>query len=851
MEKESKENIEKEDQVKTTVDLIVTRIADPSPAIQLQAIEALKKQLIGDKETISTSSKVIQYIERHFIALQDIYSQMRMDKSLDLDLFASILSYLSISYMVEESHLALYYHLEQKNKQIGEWGHTYVNCVALEFVKEFKKKDRSEWLSDEKIEELLFEILRYFFAHNSEPDAIDLAIEFDRMPVILEFIDSDNYLRTALYLQAIAKLECHSDRQETLGIVRQVYLNQGRYCDAVAISLEMQNTELILEDLNHCPNDSIKTQMYYIISKQLKTLDHENDASNPILGNQNLSEHFLKFAKDFGIDKPIHFEDVYKRKSQPEPRGGRSVIFDTSKLDSTKMSLSNILVNGFVNLGYCSDKMLLENEEDANSNIFSTKGPGIITSVSTIGLLLKWNLDEGIKTLIPYITSTNSQLCAGGLLGLGALSSGVKTMEEPVLAITVDKLNSGEDMIKASAILGLGMSYAGTNKKELIPLLIPYLAPGSQLSPIAALSLGHIFIGTGNEEVIGSILQYILECSEEELKLRTMKSAGIGLGLLCYNNPEKTDVITETLSSTLSEESYSKFASLVIACGYAGTGDLSKIQETILRLTERSLDSVVSLEPFIIAAVAFGTDLDNEMALKLLLPLIQTGKKKIKKVALLSIGLLYASRPDTFIQDILSKYSHDGDKIASLCAIFAMGIVGAGTRNAKMLQDLRSLATYYQKDCNTLAIIRVSQGLINLGKGVFSLNPCHLDGNLVSPVRFAGLFTTLVMLVSPKKMMEDSSFFLLFLSLAINPRFLVTIDNNTGEQISIPVRVGQAVDCIGQVGKPRRIAAPQTNNTPILLNMTEKAEMGNGEYKSLCNVLEGFIIVEKQNGDGK
>ena len=62
------------------------------------------------------------------------------------------------------------------------------------------------------------------------------------------------------------------------------------------------------------------------------------------------------------------------------------------------------------------------------------------------------------------------------------------------------------------------------------------------------------------------------------------------------------------------------------------------------------------------------------------------------------------------------------------------------------------------------------------------------------------------------------------------------------------VRVGQAVETVGQAGKPRRITGFQTHTTPVLLATTDRAELGTDEVLSLSSVLEGIVIL-KDNPD--
>lgn len=75
-------------------------------------------------------------------------------------------------------------------------------------------------------------------------------------------------------------------------------------------------------------------------------------------------------------------------------------------------------------------------------------------------------------------------------------------------------------------------------------------------------------------------------------------------------------------------------------------------------------------------------------------------------------------------------------------------------------------------------------------------------------------------------------------------RMLITFDENL-HQLQVPVRVGMAVDVVGQAGKPKTITGFQTHTTPVLLGMGERAELATDEYISLTEVMEGFVILKK------
>lgn len=240
------------------------------------------------------------------------------------------------------------------------------------------------------------------------------------------------------------------------------------------------------------------------------------------------------------------------------------------------------------------------------------------------------------------------------------------------------------------------------------------------------------------------------------------------------------------------------------------------------------------------------------------------GEPIIRKSVPLAIALVSASNPQLPLLDTLSKYSHDNDLSVALNAIFAMGIIGAGTNNARLAQMLRQLAGYYQKEPDCLFMVRVAQGLVHMGKGTIGINPFFSDREIMSKPAVAGLlgiltafldakaceyFTvqSLTMTDAPSVILDKYHWMFFFLVPAMYPRFLITLDEDL-RSIPVTVRVGQAVDVVGQAGKPRTISGFQTHQTPVRLGTTERAELGTEEYISFAHVMEGFVILQKNPG---
>ena len=73
-----------------------------------------------------------------------------------------------------------------------------------------------------------------------------------------------------------------------------------------------------------------------------------------------------------------------------------------------------------------------------------------------------------------------------------------------------------------------------------------------------------------------------------------------------------------------------------------------------------------------------------------------------------------------------------------------------------------------------------------------------------------------------------SHYLLYSLATAMQPRMLVTFDDEL-RPLPVSVRVGQAVDVVGQAGKPKTITGFQTHTTPVLLACGERAELATEE----------------------
>jgi 26S proteasome regulatory subunit N1 len=172
-----------------------------------------------------------------------------------------------------------------------------------------------------------------------------------------------------------------------------------------------------------------------------------------------------------------------------------------------------------------------------------------------------------------------------------------------------------------------------------------------------------------------------------------------------------------------------------------------------------------------------------------------------------------------------------------------MGLVGAGTNNSRVAGLLRTLATFYRGEAGHLFVVRIAQGLLHMGKGLLTLSPFHSDRLLLSPVALGGVLSAVLLFLDAKATVHGKYHFLLYsLAAAMNPRWCITVDE-AGAEVKVDVRVGTAVETVGQAGRPKSITGFQTHTTPVLMGVKDRAELPDDAYTPLTNVTEGVVVL--------
>ncbi|KAL6938291.1 hypothetical protein ACO0OL_000831 [Hanseniaspora opuntiae] len=841
---------------------------------------------------------------------------------------ADVLSILYTTFEDEGQHNVLKYRCLSDDIDFEKWGHEYMRHLSLQMgqasteleelnVSDDESKEEDELDSSDndaeesestktsldpsitvdKILHLAEIIVPYFVNHNGETDAVDLLAEMDEIDLLIKYTDKSNYDRVCKYIIACAPLLPSMEAKQYLTAAHDILLKNESYAEALHIAIRLDDKEKMLHLFQTVASDlPMQMQLAYILSEHKISLDiPQYKIPYEILNNHKLPKNYKYLQEKLNLKAPKVPEDVYKSHLE-------DVSFFKPTVDPDEQNLSTAFVNGYLNLGYCKDKLILDDDDFA----YKTKDAGKISSVASIGAIFQWE-EEGLQNLDKYLYSDDVDLQCGALIGLGLLSAGVRhEAVDETYELLVDFVHGLNDQRKKSACIGLALAFSGSRNEKVLSYLMDRITEEDssfEVACAAALGLGHAYVGSGNPEIAEAIVLYLLDRPHEELSSPWTKFMCLGLGLLFLGMGENVDDAIE-LVSALDHPMTSSIETLIMVCAFAGSGDVLFVQDLLSRIIDDSFNlsdedgeevaaednetaDPTGLKPVEttddkqeddemdvelksakdtsndeeqkklkkandlhqsfyavlgIATTVMGEDIGKEMSLRHFGHLMHYGDEYVKRAVPLALSLLSVSNPQINIYETLSRYTHDEDMDVSSNAIYAMGIVGAGTNNSRLAQLLRNLASYYSNSSSSLFMTRIAQGLVHLGKGTITLD-CYNDSGVLNKSALASLLTVMVGLTEPTFMFSHQYMFY-FLNAGMRPKYLITLDE-AGSPIQVNVRVGQAVDIVGQAGKPKDITGWTTHATPVLLNHNERAELETNEYISLTSKIEGVVILRK------
>lgn len=820
-----------------------------------------------------------------------------------------LLSFVAMTMDIKNmSQSSLSFKMNGTSTDLADWGHEYMRFLAGEIAAEWEKRvdaaaEAGTTPDASDLRGLQSQIVEFMLHHQDESTAIDLLIENEDLGFVLPFVDENNFHRIAQYIVAVSRYLQSAQRETCLRIACDIYEKQNSLCQALRIALILHDAEKAEALVQKCDNESIKLQMALICARSRLFLDcfDDNDLLSEANGNRKLPELFRHSAKELDALAPKAPADVYKTTQDTKA----SSVAPSSYMQN----LANLMVSGLVNAGFGTDTLFTD-----NTAVYLTKDHRQMSATAALGLVHLWDESQGLTEVDKYSYADNPAIKGGAHLATGITLCGVKSQFDAAIGLLTEPVSSPHKEQQVGAILGLGLAYAGTRKEDVKELLVPILADSErplEVQCMAAFACALVYPGTCNEDLVEACMASLMDKDEKALLDPAVRYLILALGCFFLGQQNRAETLLDAVA--LLPESVRRYTEVVVrSCAYAGTGNVLEIQrlfnivaevdegdeddekkpataeETAGTAPAAASSSTAAAEgdaaPTTAAAaaaekkareeqkmlsfkaaavmgiglVAMGEELGEDMARRSLIHVLladtvsrsgasASGRRSVP----LAYALLAISTANPSVIELLNRLSHDSDVPTAQNAILSMGLVAAGTNNARVATMLRALAQYYHKDkdSNILFTVRLAQGLTALGKGHLTLSPFQQDRAVLS---YPGLVGILGLLHSaldfPATLLDRYHYMFYSVTPAINPRMILAVNEQfVPVEKGALVRVGIPVDTVTVAGRPKTITGFQTHSTPVLLSDTERAELAAGKHKTIATtVVEGIVVVEEK-----
>ena len=393
VKKDADELSEEDKALKEGLSLAVTRLQEIERNVHQQALDHLVNEIRSSTSSMTSVPKPLKFLRPHYDTLKSLYESWEESYELKTKL-ADVLSVLAMTMAVPGTRESLKFKLKGTLTNISSWGHEYVRSLAGEISEEYNKRSLESPAEDDvdvdDLIQLVDDVVPFQMQHNAEAEAVDLLVEVQRLNKLLEtsIVDNRNYERVCLYLLRCADFIADPDDLSTLFYTAySIYKTQRKFTDALRVAIKIRDhdkiTELFSTEVN--ASEIEKKQMALILGRHRSSYVHEEDETlNDLIGNVNISDRFLSVALSMDILEPKTPEDIYKThlddKGLASRVGGRSST--SAAVDSARNNLASSFVNGFVNAGYGTDKLITE---DHSNWVFKNKDHGMIAAAASMG----------------------------------------------------------------------------------------------------------------------------------------------------------------------------------------------------------------------------------------------------------------------------------------------------------------------------------------------------------------------------------------------------------------------------------------------------------------------------------
>ena len=832
--------------------------------LRINSYNMIKHEITTATSSMTSIPRPLKFIRTHFSEIKEFYEKMApsSEKEQNYKLMLSDLISVILTVVTEKDEegkelTILSYVLSGSRKDLTSWGIEYIRSLCSDIGQEYNDRlDKGEPTND--LLDLVNEFAPYLIKQHCESDAIDLLIDVESINEIKNYINENNYKKICLYLLSISNYSADTDEyRSTLELVYNIYFDKfHQYIDAMRVAIKIGNPLYINQTFFNCEDLTTQKQLAFILSSEGIFLEEEDVSKKmdsevlEIMRNYKRSEYFKSLAKTLELLEPKHPEDVFKSHLEDKK-------IQKKKIESSRINMAYSIASSFINAGFGTEVLLSKQGSDW---IYKNKEQGIQCLLAGMGLVNIWDYLEGPNKVYELAGKKETDLYkrAGRNIGLGICLCGIHDENDVAVAVLLEELSDKNLDIKISAVFGLALAAAGTQNKKIYEILIGLLGDfsyGFEMSAFISLALGLIFLGSSDDDIFNDLFS-ILMTRYDDSKGKIFESPFfviyiLGIGLLFLGKQADNDTMLETLVTmeSFSKEMRDYMKTMLIPFSYAGSGNVSKVQE-LMQIIAKSNDEVdpkvQSMAVIGCSIIAIGEEVGSEMLSRSFNHFLQFGDINTKKTVSLAMALLDLSNPKVQIIDSLTKFCYDTDKTVAMNAIFSMGLVSSGSNHSRVGGLLRSLAGYYADEANPLFMVRIAQGLLYMGKGLITLDPVHSHKLLINKRSLAGILITLFSFTETEALICGKHQFLLYsLALAMKPKLVMTVDEHLKPK-DVSLMIGQAIDIVGQTGNPRTISGFQIHTSPAVINTGERCEINGEDFKSYSDVLEGIVIVKEK-----
>ncbi|KAL6122722.1 hypothetical protein NUSPORA_00251 [Nucleospora cyclopteri] len=794
------------------IGIILERLQDKNSEIQNSALEMLHSEVRAAAGTITKEQQDL------FDILNKLKLCVNFMNEANKKHLNDIISVLSVGPEDRDIINVIKYRLLGNITDLENWGHQYVKQLINACVK--IRHREVEIFNYSPVVDL---IISYLFQHNSEVEAIDFLLEIsnlmpkenseahkntaegtdvNKLDLIVKHIDKDNFERIYEYLIELEKF--YPLREMVLEITK---CKETRHLIHL---LEYNRIPEAVDYVRNIKNPKMRKQCIYILAR-CNVYFSGNEEEEFILTNKHIHKFYLNAATSLEIVQSKKIDYILKG-------------LNKDKIDAAAVC------NGLIHFGFFRDPLFNRHPEDYNIKkeyitLLNQQQGETTTLNASIGCIQCY---EPNKIIESHASSIFEHKDVGAILSVAISSYKNQDIDDSVLNLFSGILGSENPKDVLPCLFGITLIYSGIHgrsKEEAYEKVFPLLNhPSPNVACMAIYAIGVLFTGTGNKDILSICIEVYNELDAN--KSNFYNFAVLGISLIFYRRPD----LAESEEFLNLPKPIKIFSYGMI---FVGAGKPNATEEIMnASFTGDAVPFDESLGLLASALTAISDPIATEMVERLLFSSLMLNNPHIKNVVPLCLALLYPSTNKNNIVDFLERSINSRE--ANITSLISLGIIGAGTNSSKILNIMAANFNILYKDVKESSALIYAQGLVNLAKGMCTLNPLVYNNRVINDKSLIGLLSTIFLfLTEDTNFLQNDTYMLYSIVQAISPKYVSGIE---GE-----IKVGKPIETVGLTGNPNKISGVVVHSMPVVLNANEKAETAT----EVCTDFIEDILVDK------